>query len=185
MALASHQVAITCAATTFMVPLGVALAITVRVGEIVGAGEKARLRRVLLGGWLFALSFMALSTLGFLVFGREIGAMFVSDKAVIDIAAKLLVIAGILQLFDGLQVVSACALRGMNDVRVPARIAFLAYWIVALPCGALLGIALHQGAIGMWTGLAMGLGVAAFALCIRAWRKLVDSPAPFQMTKSE
>ena len=171
-ALDAHQVAITCAATTFMVPLGVALAITVRVGEIVGAGERARLRRVLLGGWLFAVSFMSVSMLAFLLFGRDIGAMFTSDAGVIEITAKLLLVAGVFQLFDGLQVVSACALRGVNDVRVPAWVAFFAYWIVALPCGAALGLGLHQGAMGVWIGLAMGLGVAAVALGFRAWRKL-------------
>jgi multidrug resistance protein, MATE family len=176
-ALAAHQVAITCAATTFMVPLGVALAITVRVGEIVGAGERLRLRRVLLGGWLFAASFMSVSMLIFLLFGREIGAMFVSDAGVIGIAAKLLIVAGIFQLFDGLQVVSSCALRGVNDVRAPAWIAFFAYWIVALPCGAALGLGAHQGALGVWIGLAMGLGVTAAALGFRAWRKL--SPSDF------
>ena len=173
-ALAAHQVAITCAATTFMVPLGVALAMTVRVGAIAGAGARPRLRRVLLGGWLFALGFMALSTVAFLVFGRAISGLFVNDETVIEIAAKLLVIAGIFQLFDGLQIVSTCALRGVNDVRVPAFLAFFAYWIVALPCGAMLGFWLHQGAIGVWTGLAMGLAVAAFALCYRAWHKLVS-----------
>jgi MATE family multidrug resistance protein len=171
--LAAHQVAITCAATTFMVPLGVALAITVRVGEIVGAGERPRLRRVLLGGWLFAVGFMSLSMLAFLLFGRDIGAMFVSDAGVIDIAAKLLLVAGVFQLFDGLQVVSSCALRGVNDVRIPAWLAFFAYWIVALPCGATLGLGLHLGALGIWIGLAIGLGVAALALGSRAWRKLV------------
>ncbi len=170
--LAAHQVAITCAATTFMVPLGLALAMTIRVGEIVGAGERPRLHRVLVGGWIYAVVFMTLSTLGFLIFGREIAGLFVSDLAVVDIAARLLVIAGIFQLCDGVQIVAACSLRGVNDVRVPAWIAFVAYWIVALPCGAMLGLWQGQGALGMWTGLAAGLAVAAGALSVRAWRKL-------------
>jgi MATE family multidrug resistance protein len=110
--------------------------------------------------------------LAFLLFGRNIGALFTSDAGVIEITAKLLLVAGVFQLFDGLQVVSACALRGVNDVRVPAWVAFFAYWIVALPCGAALGLGLHQGATGVWIGLAMGLGVAAVALGFRAWRKL-------------
>jgi MATE family multidrug resistance protein len=170
--LAAHQVAITCAATTFMVPLGMAMAITVRVGEIVGAQEQPRLHRVLLGGWVFALGFMTLSTLTFLIFGRDIAGQFVNDAAVIEIAASLLIIAGLFQLFDGIQIVAACALRGVNDARVPAWIAFIAYWIIALPCGALFGLGLHHGALGVWAGLAAGLGVAASALGFRAWRKL-------------
>jgi MATE family multidrug resistance protein len=116
---------------------------------------------------------MSLSMLAFLMFGHDIGAMFVSDAGVIEIAAKLLLVAGVFQLFDGLQVVSSCALRGVNDVRIPAWLAFFAYWIVGLPCGAALGFGLHQGALGIWIGLAIGLGVAALALGSRAWRKLV------------
>jgi MATE family multidrug resistance protein len=170
--LAAHQVAITCAATAFMVPLGVAMAITVRVGEIVGAGERPRLHRVLLGGWLFGLGFMTLSTLAFLIFGRDIAGQFVSDRGVVDMAARLLIVAGVFQLFDGLQVVSAHALRGVNDVRVPTWIAFVAYWLVALPAGAVLGLGWGHGPLGMWTGLAAGLAVAAVAIGLRAWRKL-------------
>jgi len=170
--LAAHQVAITCAATTFMVPLGIAMATTVRVGEVIGARERPRLRRVLLGGWLYSSGFMTLSTVAFLIAGRVIAGQFVQDHAVIDIACQLLIIAGIFQFFDGIQVVAASALRGVNDVSVPAWIAFIAYWVVALPCGAGFGLGLGRGALGVWTGLATGLGVAAAALSARAWRKL-------------
>ncbi len=170
--LAAHQVAITCAATTFMIPLGLAMAITVRVGEIVGAGERPRLHRVLLGGWLYATGVMLLSTLAFLLFGQNIAAQFVSDATVVEIAARLLIVAGIFQFFDGLQIVSGNALRGVNDVRVPAWIAFIAYWLIALPCGSALGLWQGHGAMGMWIGLAAGLAVAAALLGHRAWRKL-------------
>ena len=171
--LAAHQVAITCAATTFMVPLGVAMAITVRVGEIVGAGQRARLHRVLAGGWLYAIGFMAVSTLAFFFCGREIAGQFVNDAGVIQIAASLLIVAAVFQLLDGIQIVAVSALRGVNDARVPAWIAFVAYWLVALPFGAWLGLGNWRlGAIGVWAGLAFGLGVAAAALGIRAWRKL-------------
>lgn len=170
--LAAHQVAITCAATTFMVPLGLAMAITVRVGEIVGAGERPRLHRVLLGGWLYATGFMLLSTLAFLFFGQGLAEQFVIDHTVVEIAARLLIVAGIFQLFDGLQIVSGNALRGVNDVRVPAWIAFLVYWVIALPCGAGLGLGLGYGAMGMWIGLAAGLAIAAALLGHRAWHKL-------------
>jgi MATE family multidrug resistance protein len=170
--LAAHQVAITCAATTFMVPLGMSMAITVRVGEIVGAREQPRLHRVLLGGWLFAVGFMALSTFTFLIFGRSIAGQFVNEAAVIEIAAGLLIVAGFFQFFDGVQIVSVSALRGVNDARVPAWIAFFAYWIIAVPCGAVLGLRMQHGAPGVWAGLAVGLAVAAGALGFRAWRKL-------------
>lgn len=172
--LAAHQVAITCAATTFMVPLGVSMAITVRVGEIVGAEQRDRLHRVLAGGWLYAVGFMLIPTLVFFFHGPGIAALFVSDAAVIGIAARLLIVAAVFQILDGIQIVAVSALRGINDVRFPAWAAFVAYWIVALPVGAWLGLGAHQlGPMGVWAGLAFGLGVAAVALGTRAWRKLV------------
>ncbi len=174
--LAAHQVAITCAATSFMVPLGVAMATTVRVGEIVGAKERPRLRRVLAGSWLFALLFMSLSMVLFLLWGRPLAACFVADSEVIAMAASLLVVAGLFQLFDGLQVVSVSALRGVDDVTRPAWLAAFSYWGVALPMGWLLGLRLEWGATGVWAGLALGLAVAAGLLGLRAWRLLIESP---------
>jgi MATE family multidrug resistance protein len=169
--LAAHQVAITCAATTFMLPLGVAMAMTVRVGEVIGSREPGRLRRVLLGGWLYAGGFMTVTMVVFLIAGHQIASSFIADPGVVQIAASLLIIAGFFQLFDGLQVVSAGALRGMNDVRVPAWIALASYWGLALPLGAALGIWWKWGAAGIWGGLAAGLAVAAVALGVRAWRR--------------
>ncbi len=175
--LAGHQVAITCAATTFMVPLGFAMAMTVRVGEVAGAGEWPRMHRVLLGGWAYAVLFMSVTMIVFLIWGRWIAAQFVHDSAVVEIAAGLLVIAGVFQLFDGLQVVSAGALRGIADVKVPAWIALAAYWGLAIPLGALLAFKVGWGADGMWIGLAGGLAIAAIALAYRAWGRLTDRSA--------
>ncbi|MES2708656.1 MAG: MATE family efflux transporter [Verrucomicrobiota bacterium] len=172
MPLAAHQVAMTCAATAFMVPLGIAMATTVRVGKIVGARQPRRLRKVIAAGWLFAITFMALTMVLFLLAGERIAGWFVADPQVVRMAASLLIVAGFFQLVDGMQVVSAGALRGMNDVRVPAWIAFVAYWAIALPVGAALGLPRWAGfgAAGVWAGLASGLAVAAVLLGIRAWR---------------
>jgi len=170
--LAAHQVALTCAATSFMVPLGVAMATTVRVGEIVGAQERHRLRRVLLGSWLFGLLFMSVSMTVFLVFGRPLAAMFVEDPAVIKLAATLLIVAGLFQLFDGIQVISAAALRGMDDVKVPAALAAFSYWGIALPFGWYVGLHLGYGAVGIWATMSVGLALAAALLGGRAWRLL-------------
>jgi len=156
-----------------MVPLGVAMAMTVRVGEIVGAGQPQRLKRVLISGWIFALSFMAVSMTAFLTIGSWLAAQFVADPGVIQIAAGLLIIAGVFQLADGFQVICSFALRGINDVSVPARTAFIAYWIIALPLGAYLTFQHHWGVEGLWWGLTAGLGVAAVILGQRAWRLLV------------
>jgi multidrug resistance protein, MATE family len=170
--LAAHQVAITCAAAAFMVPLGVAMAMTVRIGALVGAEAWERMHRVLVGGWLFGAGFMALSMICFLGAGEWLARTFVADQEVIALAVKLLVVAGVFQLFDGMQVVSAGALRGRGDVRVPALLTLIAYWAIALPLGAWLALKASYGAVGMWTGLAAGLAVAALVLGRRAWVKL-------------
>lgn len=170
--LAAHQVAITCVGTSFMVPLGVAMATTVRVGEIVGAKQRWRLRRVLLGSWLFTVLFMSLSMMIFLFGGRPLAALFVTDGDVIQLAATLLIVAGLFQLFDGMQVVSIAALRGVNDVNVPAGLAALSYWFIALPLGWYVGLQAGYGAVGVWSAMACGLAIAALLLGVRAWRML-------------
>lgn len=170
--LAAHQVAINTAGLSFMVPLGIAMAVTVRVGESLGAGHIKKLHPILLGGWMFSTIFMTLSMLCFLIFGEWIASQYVEDRTVITIAAKLLIIAGLFQLVDGIQVVSASALRGINDVRIPAWLAFFFYWVIAIPLGAYLGLSLKWGAEGMWAGLAVGLGLAAIVLGLRGWQQL-------------
>lgn len=170
--LAAHQVAITCIGTAFMVPLGVAMATTVRVGEIVGAQQRERLHRVLAGSWLFAVLFMSVSMTVFFIFGQPLAALFVNDAGVVKAAAALLLVGSLFQLFDGLQVVSAAALRGVDDVKVPAWIAVLSYWAIALPLGWVLGLQMGWGATGIWAALAVGLALAAVLLMWRAWRLL-------------
>ncbi len=171
-ALAAHQVAITCVSVSFMIPLGLAMAMTVRIGELAGAGQPVRMRRVLLGGWLFSTLFMAASMVVFLTHGAWLAGRFVTVPEVAATAATLLVIGGLFQLVDGLQVVSTLALRGVNDARVPAWCAFAAYWLIAVPLGAWLGLGRQWGATGPWTGLAVGLAFAALMLGARAWKLL-------------
>jgi MATE family multidrug resistance protein len=170
-ALAAHQIAITCAATTFMVPLGISMALTVRCGEAWGAGESARLRPIVAGGLVLGAGVMVASAATFLLAGQVIAGWFIADPAVIGIAANLLVLAGIFQVSDGIQIVSAGCLRGMNDVRVPAWIALAAYWVMALPLGAWLAFGLGLGAVGIWLGLTIGLLVAAVWMGWRVWGK--------------
>jgi MATE family multidrug resistance protein len=169
-AMAAHQIAITLAATAFMIPLGLSMALTVRIGEAHGAGEPGRLRPIVISGWLLAAGYSLLAAGIFLVFGKFLASLFISAPGVISLAASLLVIVGVFQLFDSLQVVSSAMLRGLRDARVPALMGFAAYWLVGLPVGAGLGFGLHLGAIGVWWGLAAGLGVASITLGPRLWR---------------
>lgn len=170
-AMAAHQIALTCAGTTFMIPLGLSMALTVRMGLANGAEETHRLRPIALSGWMLA-SISGITTASvFALFGASIAGLFIGAPDVIKLTAAFLVIVGFFQIFDSLQVCSAGMLRGLRDARVPALIAFASYWIIALPVGLLLARPLGLGPAGTWWGLATGLAVAAFALAPRLWHR--------------
>jgi len=170
-AMAAHQIAITMAATAFMLPLGLSMALTVRMGEAYGAGETARLRVIAVSGWLLGAGYSLLGAAVFLGFGKFLASLFISEPGVIELAGALLVIVGIFQLFDSLQVVSSAMLRGLRDAKVPALMGFAAYWLVGLPVSAGLAFWYHMGAIGVWWGLAAGLFSACITLVPRLWNR--------------
>lgn len=176
--LAAHQIAITCAATTFMIPLGIAIATTVRVGQAVGATEPWRLRPIASGSWAVATIIMGTTATLFLLGGHAIAGFFVRDPQVVALAAALLAVAGVFQLADGAQVVGSGALRGLRDVRFPMVTIFIAYWLLALPLGSFLAFRAGLGAVGMWIGLACGLTGAAMGLVTRFWRLTREAKAP-------
>jgi MATE family multidrug resistance protein len=166
-AIAAHQIAITCAALSFMFVLGLGAATCIRVGHACGAGQFVRMRRI--GGGAIGLSAGIMATFGaiFMIFGKPIAGLFISSPTVVDLTAQLLIVAAVFQIADGVQVTSLSAARGLADVRVPALIAVLAYWVLAIPLGSLLAFRAGWGATGIWAGLAIGLGAAAIGL---TWR---------------
>jgi MATE family multidrug resistance protein len=168
--LASHQIAITLAATTFMFPLGLSIAVSIRVGHVIGAGEPNRTRRVGYGGIVFAAVLSGAFTIAFVFFSEELAGLFSADPETIAMAAGLIVVAGFFQLFDGTQALGAGALRGCKDVKIPTGIIFVAYWIVAIPGGAILAFVAGLGAVGVWIGLAGGLFFASIGLL---WRFVI------------
>lgn len=170
--LAAHQIAITCAATTFMLPLGLAMAVTIRVGHAMSSGEPERGRTLLVGAHLIGMLIMLVCATSYVFFGEQIAASFTTDVEVISLTASILVIVAIFQLFDGIQVISGAALRGMRDVNFPTLILFVCFWLLAIPLGAGLGFSGEMGTIGVWIGLAAGLGLVAVALSARLWIKL-------------
>lgn len=170
-ALASHQVAMTCAATIFMVPLGVSMALTVRMGEAWGANQHTRLRFILLSGWGIALAFTACSAQAFLFFHRTIAGWFLIDPAAVALTANLLLVSAAFQVSDAMQVSCAGALRGLGDVKMPGWVAFVAYWIISIPLGWVLAFPARMGVAGMWWGITLGLTTTALALGTRVWWK--------------
>ena len=171
-ALAAHAIALQVASFTFMAPLGLAQAATVRVGQAYGAGDRVGMRRA---GWTaFALGIAAMtcSAASFLIVPGPIVGLFLAraepgSAEVLRMASVLLAIAGLFQIADGAQVVLAGMLRGLQDTRMPALIAAIGYWGVGLPVAAVLGIRL--GAPGVWIGLTAGLFAVAGLLLARWW----------------
>jgi MATE family multidrug resistance protein len=167
---AAHQIAINVAALCFMVPMGVAEATTVRIGHALGRNDGQALRRAALAGYTIVLATQALSALVLLAGNEFVVGFYTADAAVATLAASLLLYAAAFQFPDGVQVLSAGALRGLKDTRVPMVLAALAYWGIGMPVGAGLGLGLGWGPRGMWVGLICGLTVAALLLCTRFWR---------------
>jgi MATE family multidrug resistance protein len=166
-ALAAHQVALSCAAFTFMFPLGLSMATSIRISKALGAGRRDALRAIGFGSFGFGCALMFCFAMIFVAGGRLLAAGFTADPAVIALAAQLLIVAAIFQLFDGGQVIAAGALRGLTDVKVPTLITFIAYWVLSLPLGYVLAFHTALGPVGIWTGLAGGLACAAVLL---GWR---------------
>jgi MATE family multidrug resistance protein len=167
---AAHQIAINVASLCFMVPMGLAEATTVRIGHALGRDDPLGVRRAALAGYTIVLGTQALSALVLLTGNEFVVGFYTADAAVATLAASLMLYAAAFQFPDGVQVLSAGALRGLKDTRVPMVLAALAYWGIGMPVGAGLGLGLGWGPKGMWVGLICGLSVAAVLLCSRFWR---------------
>ena len=165
--LAAHQVAINLASITYMMSSGIAAAAAIKSGNYFGAKDHANLHLSSRASYHIVIAFMCTTALLFTFANTALPWIYTSDKAVIAIAAQLLIIAALFQLFDGTQVVGLGILRGMGDVNIPTFITFLAYWVIGLPLGYFLGITLKWGVSGVWYGLVLGLIVSAVLLFVR------------------
>lgn len=166
-AVAAHQITINFASLTFMVPLGLSLATTARVGFAVGKNDLHEAREIGFIGVMLCGLVMAATALIMLILPELIVKLYTKDLDVQVLAIKLLFYAAIFQISDGLQVGGLGALRGLKDTRVPTLVNVVAYWLVGLPTGYLLGVRYHWGAEGLWAGLIFGLSVAAL---LHNWR---------------
>ena len=167
LSLAGHQIAINYASLMFMIPLGLSMAATVRVGNAVGRSEFADAK---LRGWVaigLSLVFMICSAIILLLFNEQIARIYTNDDQVITVAAGLLTLAGIFQISDGIQVSASGALRGYKDTKIPMMINFFGYWIIGFPLAYYLCFELNYAALGLWWGLIGGLTATAVLVLIR------------------
>jgi multidrug resistance protein, MATE family len=170
-ALAAHQIALSCASVSYMVPLGTSSAAAVAVGHAIGR-RQPRLAR--LSGSIavvVACLFMACAAAAFLTVPRQIMHIFTRNEDVISLGTRLLAVAACFQLFDGIQTVTTGALRGAGETRIPMLVNLGGYWVIGLPIGYLLCFNLHQGVYGLWWGLTIGLILIALILLYTWHRK--------------
>jgi len=171
--LAAHQIAITAASFTYMVPLGIGSAAAVRVGQALGRGDPNAASRA---GWtalLFGAGFMSCAALVFLLVPRQLVRIYTPDAAVIHTGATLLIVAALFQLFDGVQAVATGALRGAGDTRTPMIAHVLSYWLLGFPLGYVLCFRLGWGAAGLWIGLCVALILIGLVLLL-VWHRKVQ-----------
>lgn len=165
--MAAHQIAITLAALTFMVPLGVGAAAAVRVGHAIGARNGGRAREAARAAYLCGVGFMSFTALVFLTMPRLLASLFTGDGVVIAIAGILIPVAGVFQIFDGAQAVGAGVLRGLGDTRAPLIGMVAGYWLIGLPVSLVLGFHTPLRAAGLWWGFVASLSIVAIYLALR------------------
>jgi MATE family multidrug resistance protein len=173
-ALAAHQISMSFAAVTFMVPLAISQAVNVRVGFHIGAGSPRTARLAAIVGFLLGIGFMSLAATSMLTLPTAIAGLYITAGdplrgEVIALTVRLLSIAAAFQIFDGAQTIAAGALRGIKDTRIPVLVAAFGYWAVGFVIAWGLGVRLGMGVVGIWWGLAAGLASVAILLSLRFW----------------
>ena len=171
-AMAGHQVALNLSSLTFMVPLGISQATAVRVGQGVGRGDPAGARRAAGAGLVLGVAFMILTALVFLLVPEVLAALYSNDALVLALAVTLIPLAGVFQVFDGLQVVSSGVLRGIGDTRSPMILNLLGFWCIGMPVGLWLAFGRSMGPRGLWWGLVLGLAAVSIFLLIRIQNRM-------------
>ena len=179
--LAAHGIAMQLASITFMVHLGFSNVATIRAGNAIARRDVPHLERGALMATVMSLIFSAITIVVFVLWPEQLISLFMQPDEparteILAIGVGLLAMAALFQLVDGTQIIALGVLRGLQDTKVPLIMAFISYWIIGIPCSYVLGFQLGWGAIGIWAGLVIGLGVAAVRPRGRAsrWR---DDPA--------
>lgn len=169
--LAAHQVAINLASFTFMLPLGIGAAASVLVGQAIGRGDATAARRAAVAAVSAGLVASMVTTVIFLSVPTLLASAYVTEPGVVALAATLIPLAGVFQLFDGLQAVAGGALRGAADTRAAMVANILGFWALGLPLGLWLAFRRGMGPTGLWWGLVAGLAAVAAVLALRLWMR--------------
>jgi MATE family multidrug resistance protein len=164
---AAHQIALNLASLTFMVPLGVSSAAAVIVGHGVGRGDADGVKRSTIASLTVGAGCMLCTGVLFITAPEMLAGLYTPDPVLLALAALLLPIAGVFQVFDGLQVVAIGLLRGLGDTRMPMIVNVVGFWFIGMPVSLWLGFGLDYGAEGLWWGLVVGLVIVAVFLIVR------------------
>lgn len=165
--MAAHQIALNLASLTFMVPLAAGQSASVLVGNAIGAGDQARAKRAATAAIVVGFGFMCITAVIFRLMPRPLSMMYTADPAVVALAATLIPIAGLFQVFDGLQAVGAGILRGAGDTHAAMVINIFGFWLTGVPVSVALAFYFSGGAVGLWWGFVAGLAVVASLLMLR------------------
>lgn len=169
--LAAHQITISYTGMVFMIPLSIAMALTIRVGQLQGSGNSQHARFAAMTGIGFTLIIALITTLLTILLAQQITRLYIDDNEIASLAVLLLMVAALFQFSDALQVSAAGALRGYKDTFIPLLLVFVSFWVIGLPAGYLLGLTdlfrPAMGAAGFWYGLLIGLSAGAVMLMTR------------------
>ncbi|MCL6217435.1 MATE family efflux transporter [Zunongwangia pacifica] len=164
---AANQIALNLASMTFMIAVGLGVTATIRVGNQKGLHHYKELRRIAMSVFLLVFIIEAIFAVGFILLKDWLPTFYIENAEVVLLSSQLLIVAALFQLSDGMQVVILGALRGLQDVKVPTAICFVAYWIIGFPVSWYFGKAENMGSMGIWMGLLAGLTASALMLYFR------------------
>jgi MATE family multidrug resistance protein len=169
---AAHQIALSCAAFTFMVSLGLSQAGSIRTSNAYGREDWPKIKSIGKSTLYVALLYGIFCAIFFMLLRHQLPKLFTQNEDVQILAALLLLIAGIFQISDSTQAIGAGLLRGIKDVKIPTVLIGIAYWVVGIPVGYLFAYQFRMGAAGMWLGLILGLTFASVFLQTRFFKMI-------------
>lgn len=168
--LAAHNIAISVASVSYMLSTGFATGGSIRVASFYGSKDRLGVLRAGKTSLLFVIVLMTMSCLLFIFLGNPLANLFSNDDLTVRLATSLLILAGIFQLSDGIQVVSLRSLLGIEDIKIPTYITFVSYWAIAIPLGYYLTFNTSLGVYGLWISLCIGLTISAIFVTLRFFK---------------